>query len=39
MLPALIWRMIDEENFLTRSLPGYGGYLAKVRYRLVPGIW
>jgi protein-S-isoprenylcysteine O-methyltransferase Ste14 len=39
ILPALIWRMIDEENFLTGSLPGYGEYLIKVRYRLVPGVW
>jgi protein-S-isoprenylcysteine O-methyltransferase Ste14 len=39
ILPALIWRMIDEENFLIRSLPGYREYLAKVRYRLVPGVW
>jgi protein-S-isoprenylcysteine O-methyltransferase Ste14 len=23
MIPALIWRLIDEENFLARNLPGY----------------
>lgn len=39
MLPALIWRLLDEEKFLARSLPGYAAYQAKVRYRLVPGVW
>jgi protein-S-isoprenylcysteine O-methyltransferase Ste14 len=39
ILPALIWRMIDEENFLARSLKGYDEYLTKIRYRLVPGVW
>jgi protein-S-isoprenylcysteine O-methyltransferase Ste14 len=39
ILPVLIWRMIDEENFLGRSLPGYRAYMAKVPYRLLPGVW
>lgn len=39
MLPALIWRLLDEEKFLTRNLPGYAEYQQKVRYRLVPGLW
>jgi len=39
MLPALIWRLLDEEKFLARSLPGYVEYQNKVRYRLVPGVW
>lgn len=39
MLPALIWRLIDEEKFLARNLPGYSEYQRKVRYRLVPGVW
>ena len=39
MVPALIWRLFDEEKFLRANLPGYGGYLAKVRYRLIPGVW
>ena len=25
MMPALIWRLIDEERFLARNLPGYVG--------------
>jgi protein-S-isoprenylcysteine O-methyltransferase Ste14 len=39
MLPALIWRLVDEEKFLTRNLPGYGEYREKVRYRLIPRVW
>ena len=39
MLPALIWRIFDEEKFLTKNLPGYAEYKNKVRYRLVPFIW
>jgi protein-S-isoprenylcysteine O-methyltransferase Ste14 len=39
ILPALIWRMFDEEKFLSENLPGYIEYREKVRYRLLPGIW
>lgn len=39
ILPALIWRMFDEEALLARNLPGYVEYLEKVRYRLIPGVW
>jgi protein-S-isoprenylcysteine O-methyltransferase Ste14 len=28
-----------EENTLTTGLPGYTDYAARVRYRLVPGLW
>jgi len=39
ILPFLIWRLLDEERFLARNLPGYTEYRTKVRYRLIPGIW
>jgi protein-S-isoprenylcysteine O-methyltransferase Ste14 len=39
ILPALIWRLIDEEKFLARNLPGYVEYQQKVRYRLIPWVW
>ena len=39
MMPALIWRVFDEEKFLSRNLPGYPEYKAEVRYRLFPGVW
>ena len=39
MLPFLIWRLLDEEQFLARNLPGYAEYQRQVRHRLVPFVW
>jgi protein-S-isoprenylcysteine O-methyltransferase Ste14 len=39
MMPALIWRLFDEEKFLARNLPAYVEYQEKVRYRLIPLVW
>jgi protein-S-isoprenylcysteine O-methyltransferase Ste14 len=39
MLPALIWRLMDEERFLASNLPGYLEYQRKVQYRLIPLVW
>ena len=36
---GLVWRLFDEEKFLSRNLPGYTEYCAKVRWRLIPGIF
>ena len=38
-MPALLWRLLDEERFLRKNLPGYTDYTRKVRYRLVPFVW
>jgi protein-S-isoprenylcysteine O-methyltransferase Ste14 len=38
-MPALLWRIFEEEKFLTKNLPGYSEYLNKVPYRLVPYLW
>jgi len=38
-IPVLAWRLLDEERYLTRNLPGYAEYCARVRYRLVPFLW
>jgi protein-S-isoprenylcysteine O-methyltransferase Ste14 len=38
-LPILVWRLLDEERFLHKNLPGYTEYTHKVRYRLVPYLW
>lgn len=35
----LIARIFVEERTLRETLPGYVGYMAKVRYRLVPFVW
>ena len=38
--PAIIVvRLKNEEDLLTRELPGYEAYKQKVRYRLIPFIW
>jgi protein-S-isoprenylcysteine O-methyltransferase Ste14 len=37
--PVLAWRILDEEKFLVKNLPGYAEYEKKVKYRLVPFIW
>lgn len=39
MLPILIWRLLGEEEFLSKNLPGYTEYCMKVRSRLIPGIY
>lgn len=39
ILPALIWRLKDEERFLVRNLPGYPEYQGRVRHRLLPFVW
>jgi protein-S-isoprenylcysteine O-methyltransferase Ste14 len=39
IIPASIWRLIDEEIFLASNLPGYAKYQRKVRYRLIPLVW
>jgi protein-S-isoprenylcysteine O-methyltransferase Ste14 len=39
IMPALIWRLLDEERFLAGNLPGYPEYQGRVRYRLIPRIW
>jgi protein-S-isoprenylcysteine O-methyltransferase Ste14 len=39
ILPALAWRLVDEERILVRELDGYAEYRRKVRSRLIPYIW
>lgn len=38
-IPVLVWRILNEEEFLSNDLPGYREYAQKVRYRLVPYLW
>ena len=38
--PAIIiLRLKDEEELLTKELPGYAEYKQKVKYRIIPFIW
>jgi protein-S-isoprenylcysteine O-methyltransferase Ste14 len=39
MLGVIVFRLLDEEKFLGKSLPGYDEYCQKVRYRLAPYLW
>ena len=39
VVPALAWRIGDEEKLLKQDLPGYTAYTQQVRYRLVPYVW
>jgi len=36
---GIMWRLLDEERFLSENLVGYTEYKSKVRYRLVPFVW
>ena len=36
---GFVWRLLDEEEFLVRNLPGYAEYRAKVRWHLIPGVF
>jgi protein-S-isoprenylcysteine O-methyltransferase Ste14 len=36
---GLVLRLFDEERFLAENLTGYTDYCAKVRWRLIPGIF
>jgi protein-S-isoprenylcysteine O-methyltransferase Ste14 len=39
LVPSLIWRLFDEELFLSKNLSGYAEYRAKLRWRLIPGVF
>jgi protein-S-isoprenylcysteine O-methyltransferase Ste14 len=39
LFAAIVWRLLEEEKFLSKNLPGYMAYRQKVRYRLIPFIW
>src|SRR5499433_1486408 len=39
VVPAIIWRLLDEERFLHKNLPGYTEYANKVKCRLIPFVY
>jgi|SRR5579859_5168971 len=39
MALVIVWRLLDEEKFLAKNLPGYSEYRNQVSYRLVPFVW
>lgn len=36
---GFVWRLLDEEKFLGKNLPGYEDYCARVHWHLIPGIF
>jgi protein-S-isoprenylcysteine O-methyltransferase Ste14 len=36
---CLVWRLLEEERYLSQHLAGYNDYRRVTRYRLVPFIW
>ena len=36
---VILWRLLDEEKFLSKNLQGYTEYCQKVHYRLIPFLW
>jgi protein-S-isoprenylcysteine O-methyltransferase Ste14 len=39
LLPVLIWRLLDEEEFLRKNLVGYADYCQRIKSRLIPSVW
>jgi protein-S-isoprenylcysteine O-methyltransferase Ste14 len=39
VLPALVFRLVNEEKVLRRDLPGYAEYCEGTPYRLIPYFW
>ena len=39
LFAAIVWRLLEEEKFLAKNLPGYESYRQRVRYRLISLIW
>jgi protein-S-isoprenylcysteine O-methyltransferase Ste14 len=38
-VPFLMYRVVAEDRVLQAGLPGYRDYAARVRWRLLPGVW
>ena len=39
LIAVLAARILTEEQVLLQELKGYRGYIQKIKYRLIPGIW
>jgi protein-S-isoprenylcysteine O-methyltransferase Ste14 len=39
LVPFYVYRLLNEEKFLRRELPGYAEYCLRTRFRLVPYVW
>jgi protein-S-isoprenylcysteine O-methyltransferase Ste14 len=36
---VIVMRLLDEERYLSKNLPGYDAYRRTVRWRLIPFVW
>jgi protein-S-isoprenylcysteine O-methyltransferase Ste14 len=39
LIPFYVYRLLNEEKFLRKELPGYSEYCLRTRFRLVPYLW
>jgi protein-S-isoprenylcysteine O-methyltransferase Ste14 len=39
VIPLLVMRIVNEEQVLSKTLPGYEAYRERVRFRLIPYLW
>ena len=39
LFAAIVCRLLDEERYLSKNLPGYMEYCQRTRYRLIPYVW
>ncbi len=39
LLVVIIWRLVEEERYLSQHLAGYRDYCANVTHRLIPALW
>jgi protein-S-isoprenylcysteine O-methyltransferase Ste14 len=39
LVALVVWRLLDEEALLAKSLSGYAEYQAQTRWRLIPGVF
>src|SRR3954466_15949235 len=39
LVGVIVWRLTDEEAYLSHNLAGYADYRRRVPARLVPGVW
>ena len=39
VLVLLVRRTVIEDRYLRANLPGYLEYAARIRFRLIPGLW
>jgi protein-S-isoprenylcysteine O-methyltransferase Ste14 len=35
----IVWRLLEEEAFMSKNLPGYDAYRERTAYRLIPRVW